>query len=77
MNLKTIKRVLTELNKYTNECNIGNEPDTFDVFIEANIEEEEKELFLHDLDSVLPYGITFNHEYKNGKMKVKFKEVAQ
>ena len=37
--------------------------------------EEKKELFLNALDENLPLGLVFSHEYKNGKLKVIFKEI--
>ena len=39
------------------------------------VNEENKELFLNELDLILPLGLIFSHEYENGKLKVIFKEV--
>ena len=36
---------------------------------------QNKELFLNELDLILPLGLIFSHEYENDKLKVIFKEV--
>ena len=37
--------------------------------------EENKELFLNELDLILPLDLIFTHEYENDRLKVIFKEV--
>lgn len=75
MNYKTMLQIKEKLDKYSSGYAIGNNVDTLNVFISAHLSEENKELFLNELDLILPLGLIFTHEYKNGKLKVIFKEV--
>ena len=61
--------------KYTEAYRFGNNPNSFNVELIANINDEDKECLLNDIDLNLPYGLNFSHIYKNGKLKVTFKEL--
>lgn len=75
MQYQTISQIKEKLDKYSSGYAIGNDVDTLNVFISAHLNEENKELFLNELDLILPLGLIFTHEYENGKLKVIFKEV--
>ena len=75
MQYQTMSQIKEKLDKYSSGYAIGNDVDTLNVFISAHLNEENKELFLNELDLILPLGLIFTHEYKNGKLKVIFKEV--
>lgn len=75
MQYQTMLQIEEKLNKYSSEYEIGNDVETLNVFISAHLSEENKELFLNELDLILPLGLIFTHEYENGKLKVIFKEV--
>lgn len=64
-----------KLNKYSSVYEIGNDVETLNIFISAHLSEENKELFLNELDLILPLGLIFTHEYENGRLKIIFKEV--
>ena len=76
MNYMTMIKIDEKIRKYSEAFMIGNEVKTLSVFLKAHIDEESKELFLNDLDSILPYGTIFSHEYENGVLNIIFKEVA-
>lgn len=69
MNCKTIANIHEKLEKYSLGYLIGND------FILAFLSDENKEMFLNELDLILPCGLIFSHEYTNGILKVKLKEV--
>lgn len=75
MQYQTMSQIKEKLDKYSSGYAIGNDVDTLNVFISAHLNEENKELFLNELDLILPLGLIFTHEYENGKLKVIFKEV--
>lgn len=75
MNFITMYEINKTIEKYTNKYIIGNNTDTLNVFIQANMNEERKELFLNDLDTILPLGLFFKHTYENNKLFVEFEEV--
>lgn len=75
MQHQTMLQIKEKLDKYSSGYAIGNDVDTLNVFISAHLNEENKELFLNELDLILPFGLIFTHEYENGKLKVIFKEV--
>ena len=72
-----LEKVEEQIKKYTEAYMFMNALPDLAICFRANINEEDKELLLNDLDLVLPYGLTFSHEYKNGHLTVKFKEVVQ
>lgn len=75
MQYQTMLQIKEKLDKYSSGYAIGNDVDTLNVFISAHLNEENKELFLNELDLILPLGLIFTHKYENGKLKVIFKEV--
>lgn len=75
MQYQTMLQIEEKLNKYSSEYEIGNDIETLNVLILAHLNEENKELFLNELDLILPLGLIFTHEYENGRLKVIFKEV--
>lgn len=75
MNFITMCEINKTIEKYTKKYIIGNNIDTLNVFIQANMNEEAKELFLNDLDTILPLGLFFKHTYENNKLIVEFEEV--
>lgn len=75
MQYQTMSQIKEKLDKYSSGYAIGNDVNTLNVFISAHLNEENKELFLNELDLILPLGLIFTHEYENGKLKVIFKEV--
>ena len=75
MQLNTMIGIENTLKMYVDKYEVGNDFETLNVFISAEMNEENKELFLNALDEDLPLGLIFTHEYKNGKLKVIFKEV--
>ena len=77
MFLMILEKIEAEIKKYTEAYVFVNALPDFRVCFRASINEEDKELLLNDLDLVLPYGLTFSHEYENGHLIVKFKEVVQ
>lgn len=74
MQYQTMLQIEEKLNKYSSEYEIEN-IEALNVSISAHLSEENKELFLNELDLILPLGLIFTHEYENGKLKVIFKEV--
>lgn len=74
MQYQTMLQIEEKLNKYSSEYEIEN-VEALNVFISAHLNEENKELFLNELDLILPLGLIFTHEYENGRLKVIFKEV--
>lgn len=74
MQYQTMLQIEGKLNKYSSEYEIKN-VEALNVSISAHLNEENKELFLNELDLILPLGLIFTHEYENGKLKVIFKEV--
>ena len=74
MQYQTMLQIEGKLNKYSSEYEIEN-VEALNVSISAHLNEENKELFLNELDLILPLGLIFSHEYENGKLKVIFKEV--
>lgn len=74
MQYQTMLQTEEKLNKYSSEYEIEN-VEALNVFISAHLDEENKELFLNELDLILPLGLIFTHEYENGRLKVIFKEV--
>lgn len=74
MQYQTMLQIEEKLNKYSSVYEIKN-VEALNVFISAHLDEENKELFLNELDLILPLGLIFTHEYENGKLKVIFKEV--
>lgn len=74
MQYQTMLQIEGKLNKYSSEYEIEN-VETLNVSISAHLDEENKELFLNELDLILPLGLIFTHEYENGRLKVIFKEV--
>ena len=74
MQYQTMLQIEEKLNKYSSVYEIKN-VEALNVFISAHLNEENKELFLNELDLILPLGLIFTHEYENGKLKVIFKEV--
>lgn len=74
MQYQTMLQIEGKLNKYSSEYEIEN-VEALNVSISAHLNEENKELFLNELDLILPLGLIFTHEYENGKLKVIFKEV--
>ena len=74
MQYQTMLQIEEKLNKYSSEYEIEN-IEALNVSISAHLNEENKELFLNELDLILPLGLIFTHEYKNGRLKVIFKEV--
>ena len=75
MNFTTMCEINKTIEKYTKKYIIGNNIDTLNVFIQANMNEEAKELFLNDLDTILPLGLFFKHTYENNKLIVEFEEM--
>lgn len=75
MNFITMCEINKTIEKYTKKYIIGNNIDTLNVFIQANMNEEAKELFLNDLDTILPLGLFFKHTYENNKLVVEFEEI--
>ena len=75
MNFVTMCEINKTIEKYTKKYIIGNNIDTLNVFIQANMNEESKELFLNDLDTILPLGLFFKHTYENNKLIVEFEEI--
>lgn len=74
MQYQTMLQIEEKLNKYSSEYEIKN-VEALNVFISAHLFEENKELFLNELDLILPLGLIFTHEYENGRLKIIFKEV--
>ena len=74
MQYQTMLQIEGKLNKYSSEYEIEN-VEALNVSISAHLNEENKELFLNELDLILPLGLIFSHEYENDKLKVIFKEV--
>ena len=74
MQYQTMLQIEEKLNKYSSEYEIEN-VEALNVSISAHLCEENKELFLNELDLILPLGLIFTHEYENGKLKIIFKEV--
>lgn len=74
MQYQTMLQIEEKLNKYSSEYEIEN-IEALNVSISTHLNEENKELFLNELDLILPLGLIFTHEYENGKLKVIFKEV--
>lgn len=74
MQYQTMLQIEEKLNKYSSEYEIEN-IEALNVSISAHLSEENKELFLNELDLTLPLGLVFTHEYENGRLKVIFKEV--
>ena len=74
MQYQTMLQIEEKLNKYSSEYEIEN-VEALNVFISAHLNEENKELFLNELDLILPLGLIFTHEYENGRLKIIFKEV--
>lgn len=74
MQYQTMLQIEGKLNKYSSEYEIEN-VEALNVSISAHLNEENKELFLNELDLILPLGLIFTHEYENGRLKVIFKEV--
>lgn len=74
MQYQTMLQIEEKLNKYSSEYEIKN-VEALNVFISAHLCEENKELFLNELDLILPLGLIFTHEYENGRLKIIFKEV--
>ena len=74
MQYQTMLQIEEKLNKYSSEYEIEN-IEALNVSISAHLHEENKELFLNELDLILPLGLIFSHEYENGRLKVIFKEV--
>lgn len=74
MQYQTMLQIEGKLNKYSSEYEIEN-VEALNVSISAHLSEENKELFLNELDLILPLGLIFTHEYENGRLKVIFKEV--
>ena len=74
MQYQTMLQIEEKLNKYSSVYEIKN-VEALNVFISAHLNEENKELFLNELDLILPLDLIFTHEYENGKLKVIFKEV--
>ena len=77
MNFITMCEINKTIEKYTKKYIIGNNIDTLNVFIQANMNEESKELFLNDLDTILPLGLFFKHTYENNKLVVEFFEEVE
>ena len=75
MNFITMCEINKTIEKYTKKYIIGNNIDTLNVFIQANMSEESKELFLNDLDTILPLGLFFKHTYEHNKLVVEFEEI--
>lgn len=75
MNFVIMCEINKTIEKYTKKYIIGNNIDTLNVFIQANMNEESKELFLNDLDTILPLGLFFKHTYENNKLVVEFEEM--
>jgi hypothetical protein len=76
MMLQEFWKIDNIIKNYTEAYMIGNGTD-LSVQLIAHVSEDDKERILNDLDLTLPYGLIFNHEYENGKLKINFKEVAQ
>ena len=74
MQYQTMLQIEEKLNKYSSEYEIEN-IEALNVSISAHLNEENKELFLNELDLILPLGLIFSHEYENDKLKVIIKEV--
>ena len=74
MQHQTMLQIEEKLNKYSSEYEIKN-VEALNIFISAHLNEENKELFLNELDLILPLGLIFTHEYENGRLKVIFKEI--
>ena len=74
MQYQTMLQIEEKLNKYSSEYEIEN-IEALNVSISAHLNEENKELFLNELDLILPLDLIFSHEYENGRLKVIFKEV--
>ncbi len=74
MQYQTMLQIEGKLNKYSSEYEIEN-VEALNASISAHLNEENKELFLNELDLILPLGLIFTHEYENGRLKVIFKEV--
>lgn len=74
MQYQTMLQIEEKLNKYSSEYEIEN-IEALNVSISAHLNEENKELFLNELDLILPLGLIFTHEYENDRLKVIFKEV--
>lgn len=74
MQYQTMLQIEGKLNKYSSEYEIEN-VEALNVSISAHLNEENKELFLNELDLILPLGLIFTHEYENGRLKIIFKEV--
>lgn len=74
MQYQTMLQIEEKLNKYSSEYEIEN-IEALNVSISVHLNEENKELFLNELDLILQLGLIFSHEYENGRLKVIFKEV--
>lgn len=75
MLLTTLNTIEKNIKKYAKDYALINRAPDLAVQINCSINEENKEILLNELDTVLPYGIYFSHEYKNGHLKIVFKEV--
>lgn len=73
MQYQTMLQIKEKLDKYSSGYAIGNDVDTLNVFISAHLNEENKELFLNELDLILPLGLIFTHDYENGRLKIIFR----
>lgn len=64
------------LRKYTDGFCVGNDAKTLNPMIVTHVNETEKELILNDLDKKIPFNLNFSHQYKNGELKIIFKELV-
>lgn len=75
MMLFIVESIEKMIKKYTEAYCLQNRINEFGIGFVCHINEEDKEFLLNDLDVNLPYGLTFSHTYKNGKLDLTIKEV--
>lgn len=73
--LKLINKIKSKVRKYSDVCVLQNRLPDFLLCLKTNVNEEDKELLLNDIDTILPYGITFSHSYEENHLEILFKVV--
>lgn len=74
MNLKTMNEIIKIVEQYGTVDEIGNNED-LNVFIETNVNDEDKEMILSEMDMVLPENMFFSHTYEDDKLNIEFKNI--
>lgn len=77
MLLITLNSIEDCVKKYAKGYALVNRAPDLAIGLNCSVNEEDKEMLLNDLDTILPYGLYFTHEYENGHLKLTFKEMKQ